>query len=451
MNIGISVTRNQLHAVVPDPNASFHPTVISVPCVEPFELKEEAIALYNRLREIIPDDALPGAVLTLPPEITYLRPLKLPVTDLRRARLIHLSELEGTLPIEDEEILSDLLPSSPATPDVFMAVAAKRSLVEKTVDTFNEAGIRVDMVVTDHAALLAAVSGNIPEDALLISAFSDILLLRISGGGVCAARQLPAAMADIPSEIMSAIDDLTQDKGLAVELVAAGDLPASIAKILSAPTELLLPEGIPSSHLAAFGAALAPESPKALGGFSLRTSAEIAAEKAREMRKIRIAATAVAVATVIAIAALLFSVWINGKKLAKVRSQIRVEFSQAAPDVILRDATMESQIREKIASLKRLQAELGVNASSPADLLALASSALPKGDIAVREASVEGGRVRLAGETGDSRLIEQYREELSRSFGPGYTSTLQGTEASVKGGVVKFTILIEQKEEPRVS
>jgi len=453
LTIGIAVTRNQLLAVVMgDTTSSSRPTaVVSVQCREPFGWKEEAVALVDQLRAILSSGVLPGAVITLPPAMTYLRPLTLPVTDFKRARLIHLGELEGNLPIEDEEILSDLLPSSPVTTDKFLAVAARRSLVEKTVETFQNAGIRVDLVITDHAALLAAAFGKIPEDALLVSVFSDILLLRVSEGGVRAARQFPISMADTPADILAAVADMTRDKGPALPLITAGELPASIANGLSEYKALPLPEGIPPSHFVAFGAALAPKSHKILGGFSLRTSAEAAADKVREERKIRIAAIAAAVAAVFLIMTLQFFVWASGKKLAKVRDQIRSEFSQIAPDVTLRNATMENQIREKITSMKHLQKDLGLNAPPPADMLALASSALPKGNIAVREISVEGGRARLVGETEDSRLAESFRTKLSQSFGPGYTATLQGTESGAKRGSVKFTILVEQNENYRAS
>ncbi|MCL1925964.1 MAG: hypothetical protein FWF95_02370 [Syntrophorhabdaceae bacterium] len=452
MTIGISLTRDQLLAVVLGGAASFSdPAIaISVRCREPFEWKEEAVTLVDRLREVLPDGVLPGAVITLPPAMTYLRPIKLPVNDLRRARLIHLGELEGNLPIEDDDILSDLLPSSPATPGTFIAVAAKRPLIEKTVETFQNVGIRVDMVITDHAAMLVAAFDEIREDALLVSAFSDILLLRVSNGGVRAARQFPIAMADAPDDILEAIADMTRDKGPATPLVVAGELPASIEKNLSGYMTLSLPEYIPSSHFAAFGAALAPVSQKTLGGFSLRTSAEATANKVREARKIKIAAAAAAASAIFAIITLQFFVWVTGQKLEKIRNQIRSEFSQIAPDVTLRNATMADQIKERITSLDRLRKDLGINAPPPADLLALASSALPRGNIAVRETSIEGGRVRIAGETEDSRLVELFREELSKSFGSEYNATLQGTEASARGSI-KFTIQIEQKEDPRAS
>ena len=455
MTIGIAITRDQLLAVVlDDANSAPRQTfVVSVQCRNPFEWKEEATILFNRLREVFPSGVLPGAVITLPPAMTYLRPLTLPVSDFRRARLIHLGELEGNLPIEDEDILSDLLPSSSATPNTFLAVAAKQSLVENTVETFQNAGIRVDLVITDHAAMLAVALAEASGDALLVSAFSDILLLRISDGGVRAVRQFPIAMAEAPGDILAAVADMAGNTGAALTLITVGELPASIAKSLSGHMKLPLPEGFPSSHIAALGAALAldPASQKALSGFSLRTSAEAAADKLREGRNIRIAATAVATATVFAIITLQFFVWAGGKKLAKIRNQIRSEFSQIAPDTTLRDATMESQIQEKITSLKHLQKDLGVNAPPPADMLALVSLALPQSNISIREASVEGGRVHLAGETEDSRLAESFREELSKSFGPEYAVTLQGTEAGVKRGAIKFTILVEHEEDSRAS
>src|SRR5512141_2677579 len=111
--IGISISRDRIHAVAlegtaPAPRIA---AAVSVPCTEPFGTREDAAALSEALHKALPGVSLPGAVLTLPPPLTYLRPMMLPVTDLPRARAIHLAELEGNLPIEDEEILSDLLPA----------------------------------------------------------------------------------------------------------------------------------------------------------------------------------------------------------------------------------------------------------------------------------------------------------------------------------------------------
>ncbi len=207
--IGISISRDRILAVAlegaaPAPRIA---AAVSVPCTEPFGTPEDAAALSEALREALPGVPLPGAVLTLPPPLTYLRPMTLPVTDLPRARAIHLAELEGNLPIEDEEILSDLLPAPREGSGLFFAVAARRSFVESASERFGAAGIRVDRVVTDPVALLllASEAAGAPRDGIYLSTFNDILLLRVSGGGVTAARQFPQAMADRPEEILAAV------------------------------------------------------------------------------------------------------------------------------------------------------------------------------------------------------------------------------------------------------
>jgi len=448
--IGIAVSRDRLLAVALD-GALPSPRVVaavSVPCREPFGGPEDPAALAAELRGVVPGGALPGAVITMPPPLTYLRQTKLPVTDLARARSIHLTELEGNLPIEDSEILSYLLPASPETPDTFIAVASARSFVERTVEAFQAAGIRVDLVVTDHAALLCAVSGKVSGGALLLAAVPDILLMKVSGGGVEAARQFPAALADTPAEILSAASGMAGGEEPALSV---GDLPASLASAVPGLAPIPLPEGVPASHLSAYGAALAPFLPKAAGGFSLRTSAEAAADRARSSRRVRVAAGAAAAAAVLAVLALQFSVWTSAGKVAKARAQVRREFMEAAPDVRLREATAGVQIREKLASVKRLQKELGTDAPPVVELLSAASAALPQGQIAVREASVEGGRMRLVGEAKESGLVESYRAGLSSALGRGYSVTLQSSEGSAAGAAVKFTILVEKKEAPRAS
>ncbi|MGZ8460848.1 MAG: hypothetical protein ACXWW2_10505, partial [Candidatus Deferrimicrobiaceae bacterium] len=111
--IGISISRERIRAValeVSTPGPRILASV-SVPCGEPFGTAADASALAKALRAALPGVPLPGAVVTLPPALTFLRPMTLPVTDLPRARAIHLAELEGNLPIDDEEILSDLLPA----------------------------------------------------------------------------------------------------------------------------------------------------------------------------------------------------------------------------------------------------------------------------------------------------------------------------------------------------
>ncbi|MEW6720174.1 MAG: hypothetical protein AB1346_06980 [Thermodesulfobacteriota bacterium] len=452
LTIGIALSKDRMHAVALDgaPASPQIAAAVEVPCREPFGGPGDPAALAEALRNAVPGQPLSGAVITLPPPLTFVRPVPLPVTDLPRARAIHIAELEGNLPIEDDEILSDLLPAAPEAPGTFLAVAARRSFVEKCVEAFHAAGIRVDRVVTDHAALLLLAAGKVPDDALILSSFQDILLLRASGAGVRTARQFPAAMAETPAEILSAVLDAAKAEPPAPPVFAVGGLPASVADAIPGLQACAIPEGIPASHLAACGAALAPLLPKVAGGFSLRTSVEAAMEKTREARRVRIAAIAGSVAALLAIGSLYFSVWTGDRKLDKARAQVRKEFQEAAPEVksVVQAGT---QIREKVASLKRLQKELGTDAPPAADLLSLASKALPQGEIFVREASVEGGRVRLVGEAGQSALVETYRSGLAAAYGADYSVTVQGSEGSAKGTAVRFTILVEHKEDRRAS
>jgi type II secretion system protein L len=453
LTVGISVTRDHLNAVVLESGATASrvAATASVPCREPYGGPEDHAALAAELRAALPGTSVPGAVITLPPSLTYLRPVTLPVTDFPKARVIHLAEIEGNLPIEDDEILSDLLPAAPEGPDTFLAVAARRSFVEKTVEACQAAGIRVDRVITDHTSLLLLSSGNAPADAILLSNFSDILLLRTSGSGVRTARQFLAAMADAPDEILSVIHEAAGGgSGAPVPVVPAGSLPAALENGLPEASPMKLPEGVPSSHLSAYGAALGPLLPKVAGGFSLRTSAEAAAEKQRDRRQRRIAGIAAGLAVVLAIGALEFAVWAGGKKVDRARALVKKEFAEAAPDVktVVQAGT---QIKEKVASLRRQQKEMGTDAPAPADQLSRASQSLPQGEIAVREISVEGGRLRIAGEAGEAKLVDAYRAGLATAFGPGYTVAVQGSEGSAKGSSVRFTILVEQKEDRRAS
>src|SRR3990170_3984125 len=227
LTIGISITRDRICAVALDGSASASriAATVSVPCGEPFGGAEDAAALAGELRGALP-----------------------------RARAIHITELEGNLPIEDEEILSDLLPPAPEPSGLFFAVSAKRSLVETTAENFRSAGIPVDRVVTDPVALLALASpdGGPPPDGVYLSAFSDILLLRVSGGGVLAARQFPLALADAPGEILSALREAAGDleTAPAPARFLVGAAPGPVAKAVPEATVLALPEAVPQSHLA---------------------------------------------------------------------------------------------------------------------------------------------------------------------------------------------------------
>ncbi|MHB8941950.1 MAG: hypothetical protein ACYC7K_11190 [Desulfobacteria bacterium] len=448
--IGISISRDRIRAVAlegsgPAPRVS---ASVSVPCAEPFGAPVDAAALSEALREALPGIPLPGAVLTLPPPTTYLRPMTLPVTDLPRARAIHLAELEGNLPIEDEEILSDLLPAPREGSGLFVAVAARRSFVESASEHFGAAGIRVDRVVTDPVALLllAPEAAGAPRDGIYISTFNDVLLLRVSGGGVTAARQFPRAMADRPEEILAAVREAAGEGDSAPLVVfLIGETPAPLAGALPDAESIPLPEGISSAHLAAYGAALAPLRPDVGGGFSLRTSAEAALERERDRRWKLTAGIAAGVAVLLALGAFWFARWTEGEKAARTRALVKKEFAAVAPDV--RNIVQPGvQIRAKLDSLRRQQKELGTDAPPPADMLQRASRALPKGEIAVREISIEGNRLRIAGDAGsDARLVETYRAGLADAFGPDFTATVQEAGGSVKGTSVKFTILVEKK------
>jgi Tfp pilus assembly protein PilN len=454
--IGISISRDRIRAVAlegsgPAPRIA---AAVSVPCSEPFGTAADATALAEALRGALPGVPLPGAVLTLPPPITYLRPLTLPVTDLPRARAIHLSELEGNLPIGDEEILSDLLPAPRDGSGTFFAVAARRSFVEGASERFGAAGIRVDRVVTDPVALLllAPEDAGAPLDGIYLSTFDDILLLRVSGGGVTAARQFPQAMAERPGEIRDAVREAAGDSGGApVAVFLIGETPARLAGALPDAERIPLPEGVSTAYLAAYGAALAPHRPDVGGGFSLRTSAEAALDRARDRRWKLATGIAAGVAVLLALGAFLFARWTEGEKAARTRALVKKEFAAVAPDV--RNIVQAGvQIRAKLDSLRRQQKELGTDAPPPVEMLQLASGALPKGEIAVREISIEGGRLRIAGDAGsDARLVETYRAGLASAFGPDYSATVQESGGSVKGTSVKFTILVEKKGDRRAS
>jgi hypothetical protein len=454
--IGISITQDRIFAVALDASTAVPriAAAVSVPCAEPFGTAGDAASLSEALREALPGVPLAGAVLTLPPPITYLRPMTLPVTDLPRARAIHLGELEGNLPIEDEEILSDLLPAPPESSGHFFAVAARRSFVESVSEGFGAAGIRADRVLTDPVALLLlapALSGA-PRDGVYLSTFNDILLLRVSGGGVSAARQFPRAMSDRPEELLGALREIAAEGGgVPPPVFLVGEMPAPLADALPEAERVPPPVDVPPTHLAAYGAALAPLRPSVGGGFSLRTSADAAMEQERERRWKLATSIAAGVAALLALGAFSFAGWTEGQKAARARALVKKEFAAVAPEV--RNVVQAgAQVRAKLDSLRRQQKELGTEAPPPADMLLLASRALPKGEIAVREVSIEGDRMRIEGDAGsDPRLVETYRAGLAGAFGPEFSATVQESGGSVKGTSVKFTILVEKKGVRRAS
>ncbi|HSL92709.1 MAG TPA: hypothetical protein VK863_08670 [Candidatus Limnocylindrales bacterium] len=449
--LGISISRDHLSAFLREQSLLSSRLAFSctVPCREPFGGPEDAARLAEEVRKGTGNNGLPPVVLSLPPSWTYLRQIELPVEDLRRAKKIHVAELEGSLPIEDEEILSDLLPSPPGATGRFLAIAARRSAVEKAVAVFSGAGFPLDRVITDHVSILSAVlSGeNLPE-GLLLSTLSDIVVLRLEGGAIRWARQFPAEMATDAAglanewkEILRA-DPVTGDP---LPVTVVGEVPESLSVELAGAVRFRAHPGASmDGSLLAYGAALAPSLSAELGGFSLRTSAEAESDRDREKLRVRIASAAVAVAILSAIGSLEAARWAEAKKLASVRAQIRKEFSEAVPGVKA-SAQEAAQIREKIQSLRRQQKELGTDSPALSALLMQISRALPaKENIALREVSSDAGRMRLTGEAGGATTVETYRSALSTALGPEMTVTVQESQGSAKAGSLRFTILIEK-------
>jgi type II secretion system protein L len=456
--LGVSISRNHLSALLREQSLLSSRLAFSctVPCREPFGGPEDAARLAEEVRKGTGQNGLPPVVLSLPPSWTYLRQVDLPVEDLRRAKKIHVAELEGNLPIEDDEILSDLLPSPPGPSGRFLAIAARREAVEKAVKVFADAGFPLDRVVTDHVSILSAVlSGENPTDRIFLSTLSDIVILRVEEGSIRWARQFPAAMAsDADGLAKEWREILRADAAAAAPLpvTVLGDVPAALSSELAGATRFAAPSGAAGdASLLAYGAAHAPSLSTELGGFSLRTSAGAESERERATRWVRIASAAAAVAVLSAVGSLEVARWAGAKKVASVRAQIRKEFSEAVPGVKV--AVQETaQIREKMQSLRRQQKELGTDSPGPSALLMKVSQALPaKENIAIREVSFDAGRLRLAGEAGAAPLVETYRSALSAALGPEMNVTVQESAGSARAGGLRFTILIEKGSPGRAS
>jgi hypothetical protein len=456
--LGVSITSNHLSAVMREQTllASRIAFSCAVPCREPYGGPEDAARLAEEVRKGTGERGLPPVVLSLPPSWTYLRQVELPVEDLQRAKKIHVSELEGNLPIGDEQILSDLLPSPPGASGRFLAIAARRDAVEKAVAVFTGAGFPLDRVVTDHVSILSAVlSTEAPAGDLILSTLSDIVVLRLDGDSIRWARQFPAAMAADAAGMANEWREILGADPAAegtIPVTVLGEIPAALSSELAGATRFAAPAGLPEgASLLAFGAALAPSLPAEIGGFSLRTSAEAESELDRAKRRIRIASAAAAVAVLSALGSLEVARWAEAKKVSTVRSQIRKEFSEAVPGtkVVVQETT---QIREKIQSLRRQQKELGTDSPALSAVLMKVSQALPlKENIAVREVSFDAGRLRLTGEAGTAPLVETYRTALSAALGPEMAVTVQESQGSAKAGSLRFTILIEKGSPARAS
>jgi len=386
--------------------------------------------------------------------MTSRRRVTLPVPDLPRAKKMHIAELEGSLPIEDEEILSDILPSPAGERGTFLAIAARRSSVEKTVAAFTDAGFRLDRVITDHVSLLCAVLST--KDAfsgLVFSDRNDLMALRLSEGTVVSARQFPESIGAAPGELESGIRevlDADAHGSLSHPSVVFGNLPPPLAEILPHADSFVLPDEAEDASPLAYGAALSPFYGKETGGFSLRTSAETESERSRYRFRVRVAAVAAAVAVLAASGSIGIARWAETKKVARIRTEIRKEFTEAVPGEKVKQEM--AQIREKIQSLNRQRKELGADFPEATSMLGKVSRALPgDGKISVRELSFDSGRLTVEGDAGSSQLVETFRTALLTSFGPATNVTVQEAEGSARNGNVRYTILIEKEGEDRAS
>jgi hypothetical protein len=440
-SLGISIARDSISAVLWEQTlfSSRMEGACAVACAEPYGSPDDVARLAEEVRKIAGGGALPPAVLSLPPAWTFLRRVSLPVADLPRAKKMHIADLEGNLPIEDDEILSDVLPSPPGEKGTFLAIAARRPGVEKVVD---------------HVSLLCAVhSRKSGFTGLVWSDRNDLVALRLSGGALAAARQFPVSITETPEELESGIRDLLREdaQGNTPQTsIVFGDLASSLATVVPHPDPFELPGAEGDASPLAYGAALSPFCGKETGGFSLRTSAEAETERARRQSRIRIAAVAAAVAILAASGSLGIARWAGAKKVSRVRAEIRKEFSEAVPGVKVVQET--AQIQGKIRSLSRQGKELGVDVPETTSLLGLVSGALPKdGTVTVRELSIDSGRLKIAGDAGSATVVETFRTALVNAFGPERNVVVQESEGSAKGGNVRYTILIETGVNGRAS
>ncbi|MBI5577323.1 MAG: hypothetical protein HY896_13305 [Deltaproteobacteria bacterium] len=455
--LGISITRNNLSAVLWESTlfSSRVAFACTVPCREAHGGPEDAGKLAEEIRKGTGSATLPPAVLSLPPSWTYLRQVELPAKDLPLAKKIHVAELEGSLPLEDEAILSDLLPSPPAHPGKYLAVAARREGVEKTVSLFAGAGFRVDRVVTDHVSILSAfLSGNALPDGLIVSTLSDIVILRTEGGAVRWARQFPSAMADSDGSLAKELREcmaVDAPSNMLLPVTLIGEAPTGLAQELAGSVRFRLPDGAGDAAPLAYGAARVFSHAKELGGFSLRTSAEGESERKRQQRRVRIACIAAGVALLSAVASLEIAQWAETRRIAAVRAQIRKEFTEAVPGAKA-TALEPAQIRAKVQSLRRQQKEMGIDSAGLSVSLGKISQSLPlKENIVMKEVSYESGRMRISGEAGGTQQVEKFRTALASSFGREMNVTVQESQGTARGGSIRFTILVEKGTTGRAS
>jgi type II secretion system protein L len=445
--IGISISKDRLSAFAWEKTAlSGRPlAAFEVACSEPYGSAEDLRSLASKAVEALGTAELPPSVVSLPPGEYFLRFLDLPVADLKRARLIHAAELEGTLPIEGEEIVSDLVPMGAdlETGGRYAAFATRRETVERIVQRFSDAGLPVESIVTDPVSLIVASSVLVgPVDHSVASFETEVILLDFKGAKLTGVRQFPAGITSDPALFGREAGPLLAAHA---PLYATGLMPPEAAAFIKTPPEKLLPPGgfqYPSAI--AFGAALVPSLPKVANGFNLAVSGSTPDDETRRGARLRIAAVAAFVAIAACILALELARWTAAKQVAAARKQLRTEFTAAVPETknVVRET---AQLREKIASLKRQRDELGLDLPRITPLLAQVSGALPQGkSLTVKEISIDGARMRIAGDSTGGSAVEGYRAALAASLGKGYAVTVQESRGSARGDSVSFTILIER-------
>jgi hypothetical protein len=452
--IGISISRSRLAAYAWEktPFSGRPLGACEVACSEPFGTPEDIRSLAEALHAGLGGGDLPPAVLSLPPELCYLRVLDLPVSDLKNARIIHGAELEGSLPVDDEEVVSDVLPMAGGEKPGhrFIAFAVRRSIVDRFGEAWGAAGIRFENIVTDPVSLLCAASGFKPAPAFsLASLETDAIFLSAEGTSFLKIRQLPISIIETPDSFLREAHDILDESG---PLFFAGS-PGAAASILPgvARIGLIPPGGFESASAVAFGASLVPFSGNITHGFSLAAGRRPEDDDARRVRRLKIAGIATAIALVSCVAALEIARWTATRQVAAVRRQLRSEFSAAVPEakVVVRETT---QLQEKIVALQRQRAEFGLDLPRVTPLLATISTALPSGKaLSVKEISIDGYRVRVAGESAGGAAVESYRAALAAALGADFVVTVQESRGSARGESVSFTILIEKGTTGRAS
>jgi len=453
--LGLAIARDRLSAVCWERTVlgSRPVAACAVPCSDPFGGAADAERLAQELRARGVSRNV-SAILSLPPAWTYLRPLTLPVSDLPRARAVHLAEIEGTLPFDDDEIVSDLFPAPPGRPGAFLAAAARRPVIEKVLGTMAQAGFRIEQVVPEVAALVAAATwADRRFDGLAVSFAGDVVALRLEAGAVAWARQFPAALLEDAATFLEEWDAMASSGGAdatPARIVAFGDPPPALSGRQGALSPAPLPSGLDPSLAAAFGAALVPWRRRETGGFAFRTASLAESAAAKERLAARFAAISALLAAAALCAAVLAAAWAEERRAQAIQAQLRRELAEIFPG-ISPGAQPLLQFQERMRALARLQKETGADAEPLYDQLGRVAAALPARErIVVSEIGYDAGRIRVAGEADGAAPAEAFRAALAASFGPPYAATMESSRGGPRGAV-RFTILLERRESGRAS